>query len=72
MKIAIVLAVCWIGSFLVGCADYRSKGSNPDSYRSEAYYSGKLGTVREAETVDGRAGAYKSAPPAGAPASPVE
>jgi hypothetical protein len=46
MKIAIVLIACWLGSFLVGCADYRSKG-NSDSYRNEAYYSGKPDTVRE-------------------------
>jgi hypothetical protein len=72
MNIAIVLAACWLGGFLVGCADSRSKGYNSDSYRSEAYYSGKPDTVREAEEVDGRAGANKSAPAAGAPASPVE
>lgn len=71
MKIAIVLVACWLGSFLVGCADYRSKG-NSDSYRNEAYYSGKPDTVREAEDVDGRSGAHKSAPSAGAPASPVQ
>jgi hypothetical protein len=72
MRIAVLLAACSGGSFLVGCAEYRSQGSNSDSYRSEAYYSGKPDTVREAEAVDGRAGARKSAPPAGAPASPVE
>jgi hypothetical protein len=72
MKIVIVLAGCWLGSTLVGCADYRSSGHNSDSYRNEAYYSGKPDTVREAEEVDGRSGAYKSAPAAGAPASPVE
>jgi hypothetical protein len=72
MNIAIVLAAFLLGSFLVGCADYRSKGSNSDSYRSEGYYSGKPDTVREAEEVDGRSGARKSAPPAGGPASPVE
>jgi hypothetical protein len=73
MKTAIVLAACWLGSVLVGCAEYRSTNHNSDSYRSEAYYySGKPGTVREAEEVDGRSGAYKSAPAAGAPASPVQ
>jgi hypothetical protein len=65
MNIAIVLAACWLGGFLVGCADSRSKGYNSDSYRSEAYYSGKPDTVREAEEVDGRAGATsRRRPPA--------
>ena len=72
MKTGIVLAACLLGAVLVGCADYRSTGHTSDSYRSDAYYSGKPDTVREAEEVDGRSGAYKSAPAAGAPASPVQ
>ena len=72
MKSAIILAACLLGPVLVGCADYRSTGHTSDSYRSDAYYSGKPDTVREAEEVDGRSGAYKSAPAAGAPASPVQ
>ncbi len=69
MKHSIVLAIILVlgGTALQGCADTPS-----DRYRSDAYYSGKPDTVREAEQVDGRAGARKSAPPAGAPASPVQ
>lgn len=67
---ALAVLVCSVGStLLLGCADTRS--ANADRYRSDAYYSGKPDTVREAEQVDGRAGAGHSAPPAGAPASPV-
>ena len=76
MKSAIILAACVLGAGLVGCADYRStghtSGHTSDSYRSDAYYSSKPDTVREAEEVDGRSGAYKSAPATGAPASPVQ
>jgi hypothetical protein len=72
MKAVVILAACLLGAVLVGCADYRSTGHTSDSYRSDAYYSGKPDTVREAEEVDGRSGAYKSAPAAGAPASPVQ
>ena len=59
--------VCSMGITLtLGCADHYSKGQ-----RSKAYYFDKPDTVREAERVDGRAGARKSVPPTGAPASPV-
>jgi hypothetical protein len=70
---ALAVLICSIGStFLLGCADTRSgRSANVDRDRSDAYYSGKPDTVREAEQVDGRAGARHSAPPAGAPASPV-
>jgi hypothetical protein len=64
LTLAIIVA---LGSTaLLGCADTRS-----DRHRSDAYYSGKPDTVREAEQVDGRAGARRSAPATGAPASPV-
>jgi hypothetical protein len=68
MKRFLVAAiVCFVGSTLVfGCAD-----RYPDRQRSSLYYSDKPDTVREGERVDGRAGARKSAPPTGAPASPV-
>ena len=68
MKRFVVAAiVCSMGMTLtLGCADRYSAGQ-----RSKAYYSGTPDTVREAERVDGRAGAGKSAPPTGAPASPV-
>lgn len=65
-SLALAIIVALGSTALVGCADRRS-----DSYRSDAYYSGKPDTVREAEQVDGRAGARRSAPPTGAPASPV-
>jgi hypothetical protein len=74
MKTAVLaIFACSIGSTLLfGCADTRSaRSDNADRYRSDAYYSGKPDTVREAERVDGRAGAGHSAPPAGASASPV-
>ena len=56
MKAVVILATCLLGAVLVGCADYRSTGHTSDSYRSDAYYSGKPDTVREAEEVDGRSG----------------
>jgi outer membrane biogenesis lipoprotein LolB len=70
---ALAILVCSVCStLLLGCADARSaRSANADRSRSEAYYSGKPDTVREAERVDGRGGAGHSAPPAGAPASPV-
>jgi hypothetical protein len=65
-SLALAMIVALESTAFLGCADRRS-----DSYRSDAYYSSKPDTVREAEQVDGRAGARRSAPPAGAPASPV-
>jgi hypothetical protein len=66
-RFVLAAIVCSMGTALVlGCAD-----RYPDGQRSSLYYSDKPDTVREAERVDGRAGARKSAPPTGAPASPV-
>jgi hypothetical protein len=69
MKQSVVLAIIAVlgSTALQGCADTSS-----NTHRNDAYYSGKPDTVREAEQVDGRAGARRSAPPAGAPASPVQ
>ncbi|WP_447976536.1 hypothetical protein [Candidatus Nitrospira bockiana] len=55
------VVLCSLVGGLLGCADTGS------DYRSDAYYSEKPATVREAEAVDGRAGAYKSAPGSGSP-----
>jgi hypothetical protein len=74
MKTAVLAVLAYsVGStLLLGCADTRSaRSDNVERYRSDAYYSGKPDTVREAERADGRAGAGHSAPPAGASASPV-
>jgi hypothetical protein len=69
---ALAVLICSIGStFLLGCADTRSgRSANVDRDRSDAYYSGKPDTVREAEQVDGRAGARPLPRPPARPPAP--